>query len=75
MYIQAHHLNLLTENHAWILPSYYNPNWWKQLTVKECDGQTKAEDILEGVIFVNTVKYPPTVSTYCKSSLNKVVGN
>jgi hypothetical protein len=50
---------------AWILPAYYNPNWWKLPSGME--SECSDEDmrvILESVIFVNTVKYPPMVTIH-----------
>ena len=56
---------LILNSHAWILPSYYNPNWWKiqdesSLKDDECSNK-EMRNILESVIFIDTVKFPPTV--------------
>ena len=66
-------MGLVSKDHAWILPSYYNPNWWRLpsgATRTSHDGgcsDEDMEDILESVIFVGSVKYPPMVNTtLCK---------
>ena len=64
MHIQAKALftNLVSADNAWILPAYYNPNWWKLPAGmgSECSDEDMRA-ILESVIFVDTVKYPPMV--------------
>ena len=63
--VQANMGGLISNSHAWILPSYYNPNWWKiederPLKDDECSNE-EMRNILESVIFIDTVKFPPTV--------------
>lgn len=63
--MQANSLGLISENHAWILPAYYNPNWWKlsnetSLKNRKCSND-EMNKILESIIFVSNVKYPPVV--------------
>ena len=63
--VQANMEGLISSSRAWILPSYYNPNWWKiqderSLKDDECSNE-EMRDILESVIFIDTVKFPPTV--------------
>ena len=64
--------NLTDANHVWILPSYYNPNWWniteselgKRPMKWQCSNQ-EMEDILESVLFVGAFNYrlaEPTTS-------------
>ena len=64
VHIQAKSLfpDLVSADHAWILPAYYNPNWWKLHAgmESECSNEDM-RTILESVIFVDTVKYPPVV--------------
>ena len=64
---QANSIDLLSDDHAWVLPSYYNPNWWNQ-SVNGGQASTDCSDdemrkILETVIFIDTVKFPPLVHT------------
>ena len=66
---QANSMGLVSENHAWILPSYYNPNWWRLPSSESVfDTQTgncsneEMEDILESTIFIRSAKYPPLVN-------------
>ena len=66
--LQAYHYHLTDSTHAWILPGYYNPNWWKlpreQTTDDLVEIQCSDEDMLEilqSVIFVDSVKFPPLV--------------
>ena len=57
-------MDLISSDHAWILPSYYDPNWWRSLlnsTDHSCSDE-EMRDILESVIFVDTIKLPPVVS-------------
>ncbi len=60
--IQASFLNLTTSDHVWILPSYYNPDWWKggDQHTGNCTDEDMM-DILNSVIFIDPVKYPPMV--------------
>ena len=63
--MQASFKDLVSENHAWILPGYYNLNWWKLQNESpvedgECSNE-EMESILESVIFINSVKFPPVV--------------
>ena len=64
--MQANSIGLVSETHAWILPVYFDPNWWKTEeragnNSSECsDEEMKA--ILESVIFIDSVKIPPIVS-------------
>ena len=68
--MQANSMGLVSENHAWILPSYYNPNWWRlpsnggdfDTWKGKCSNEVM-EDILESVIFIRNVKFPPMVIT------------
>lgn len=68
-------MGMVSEDHAWILPSYYNPNWWRlpsngsvhDTWKRECSNEVM-DDILESVIFIRSVKFPPMVITrnvYC----------
>ncbi len=65
---QASFLNLTTSDHVWILPSYYNPDWWKgggadylsNQQTRNCTDEDMM-DILNSVIFIDPVKYPPMV--------------
>ena len=60
--------NLTTPDHVWILPSYYNPDWWKgggdgyhsDQQTRTCTDEDMM-DILNSVIFIDPVKYPPMV--------------
>ena len=63
-------MGLVSENHAWILPAYYNPNWWRLssndsafdvLERGNCSNE-KMEEILESVIFIKNTKFPPLVN-------------
>ena len=57
-------MGLVSDDHAWVLPSYYSPNWWKQsASGKKASGcsSDQMREILETVIFVDTVKFPPMV--------------
>ena len=64
------HGNLTDANHVWILPSYYNPNWWniterelrKRPTQWQCSNQDM-KDILESVLFVGAFNYHLAEST------------
>ena len=65
--MQADSLGLVTSDHAWILPSYYNPNWWKLVNGTVPNYNCSDEEmvrILESVIFIDNVKYPPVVWDY-----------
>ena len=64
MRIQAKSLfvDLVSADHAWILPAYYNPNWWKLPAGMESEcSDEDMRTILESVIFIDTVKFPPVV--------------
>ena len=56
-------MGLISADHAWVLPSYYDPNWWRSPpnSSAECSDE-KMRDILESVIFIDNVKIPPVVS-------------
>ena len=57
-------MGLMTSSHAWVLPAYYNPNWWKKAENESDYDSCSNEDmegILESVLFVKNVKYPPMV--------------
>ena len=57
-------MGLVSADHAWILPSYYNPNWWKlpNGTIEKSDCTDEdMKGILESVIFINNIKIPPLV--------------
>ena len=67
---QANSMGLVSEDHTWILPSYYNPNWWRLPSNESVFDTRKGkcsneviEDILESVIFIRNVKFPPMVTT------------
>ena len=67
--VQSNNEGLISHDHAWILPSYYNPNWWRiqdEESLKDygCSDEEMI-NILESVIFVNTVKFPPSVRFIC----------
>ena len=57
-------MGLISADHAWVLPSYYDPDWWKSPSnsTAECSDE-KMREILESVIFIDTIKLPPVVST------------
>ena len=59
---------LTSSEHVWILPSYYDPDWWKsyQLAVNNSRTKYKCTDeemvqVLNSAIFVDAVKYPALV--------------
>ena len=63
-------MGLVSENHAWVLPAYYNANWWKlpsqndssfESQLGNCSNE-KMKEILESVIFIKNTKFPPVVS-------------
>lgn len=58
-------MGLVSPDHAWVLPSYYDPNWWKTTDRtalgSDCSDE-EMRDILESVIFIDNVKYPPVVT-------------
>ena len=57
-------MGLMTSSHAWVLPAYYNPNWWRIAESESDFGDCSNEDmeaILESVLFIKNVKYPPMV--------------
>ena len=62
--VQAFSQNLISAEHAWILPSYYERNWWRENSLNDDDGcsDSMMQEILESVIFVNNVKIPPMVN-------------
>ena len=61
-YTKANSLGLVSAEHAWVLPSYYDPNWWRStLNSTDCSNE-EMKYILESVIFVDTIKLPPVVS-------------
>lgn len=61
--MQANSYDLTSASHAWILPAYYNPNWWKCPRGDNCScTDEEMLEILESVIFVDGVKLPPYVS-------------
>ena len=58
-------MELVSADHAWVLPSYYDPNWWRlpngtAAADYNCSDE-KMSEILESVIFIDNVKYPPVV--------------
>ena len=51
----------MDKSHAWILPHYRQPMWWKREVVEPqnivvCSDEDM-EKILESIIFVDTLKY------------------
>ena len=58
-------MGLVSPEHAWILPSYYDPNWWRSppndIDDQECPDE-RMRKVLESVIFIEIVKLPPIVS-------------
>lgn len=64
---QADSFNLVTGDHAWVLPSYYDPNWWRianksnSTDYKYNCTDEKMQNILESVIFIDGIKLPPVV--------------
>ncbi len=60
--------SLTTPDHVWMLPSYYNPDWWKgggdsyhsDQQTRTCTDEDMM-DILNSVLFIDPVKYPPMV--------------
>jgi hypothetical protein len=62
--IQASAKNLVSPEHVWILPAYYERNWWKENSLNNGEdgcSNSMMEEILESVIFVNAIKIPPMV--------------
>ena len=57
LYFKANQMGLTTPDHVWILPSYFDPNWWKNSDTNCTDEEMK--NILESIIFIGPVKYPP----------------
>ena len=59
-------MGLVSPEHAWILPSYYDPNWWRSPPRNDTDDQECPDErmrkVLESVIFIEIVKLPPVVS-------------
>ena len=60
-------IGLVSDDHAWVLPSYYNPNWWRMSNKNgsinyryNCTDEDM-QNILESVIFVDGIKIPPVV--------------
>lgn len=67
-------MGLVSENHAWILPAYYDASWWKlpsndstfeSAKLGNCSNELM-EKILESVIFIRNTKYPLLVSYGCR---------
>ena len=50
-------MGLTTPDHVWILPSYFDPDWWRNSDTNCTNEEMK--DALESVIFVGPVKYSP----------------
>ena len=77
--MQAESIGLVSDDHAWVLPSYYNPNWWRMSNKNgsvnyyqyDCTDEDM-QNILESVIFVDGIKIPPvvcmhiTMAKYCR---------
>ena len=62
--MQANSTGLISKDHAWILPSFYDPNWWKLRKSTEVESGCTDDDmreIMESVIFVDNIKTPPVV--------------
>ncbi len=55
-------MGLISADHAWVLPTYYDPDWWKSPNSSAGCSDEEMKDILESVIFVDTIKLPPVVS-------------
>ena len=55
--LKASQVGLTTPDHVWILPSYFDPNWWKNSDANCTNEEMK--NILESVIIIGPVKYPP----------------
>jgi len=45
---------------VWILPSYYNPDWWREEGDDNCS-EADMINILNSAIFVGPIKQPPLV--------------
>ena len=67
IYDQADSIGLVSGDHAWVLPSYYNPNWWRisskngSFNYQYNCADEDMQNILESVIFVDGIKVPPVV--------------
>ena len=64
---QANTTGLVSDTHVWVLPRYFNPNWWKTEGERTSNDSSECtdkemEEILDSVIFVDSVKVPPIVS-------------
>ncbi len=64
-HIQASQRGLTTSENVWILPTYYNPQWWvldeeelSQLSFEESCSNEELVDILNSAIFLEPFKYP-----------------
>ena len=71
-------MGLVSESHAWILPSYFDPNWWRledKLNRSTAAGLECSDDemmaILESVIFIRSIKIPPTVRVINTATCHK----
>ena len=62
---QAKNYDLTTADHVWILPAYYNPDWWKSpplIRNNDCSDEEMLDILNKLVIFIDGVKYPSIVS-------------
>ena len=66
-------MGLVSPEHAWILPSYYDPNWWRSPPNDTDDQECPNERILESVIFIDAVKLPPVVSIRLARSILSII--
>ena len=60
-------MGLVSHDHVWVLPAYYSPNWWRATNASASDSNCTVammKNILESVIFIDTVKIPPVVCMY-----------
>lgn len=81
-YVHAEHYNLqaigynLTDVlHAWVLPAYTNPNWWRRTSQSFSCTDEEMQEALESVIFVDAVKFPPFVSKLSNSGKGTNLAN
>ena len=54
---KANKMGLTTPEHVWILPSYFDPNWWHNSDTNCTNSEMK--NALESIMLVGPVKYPP----------------
>ena len=52
MFVQAIHLNLTTENHLWMFPAWFPPNWWNHTVDLKNDVSCTPDQAIKLLLYI-----------------------